>query len=83
MNLGNSMDLSLNHVWEMSHLQWGCNAKSLFKYFLVHAVIMEIFFTFPAFSRSGREILLPTRISRSPFPVRELRSLLVTAKLET
>ena len=41
---------------------------------------MEISFPFPAFSRSGREILLPARISRYSFPVRELRSLTRTLK---
>ena len=32
-------------------------------------------FPFPAFSHSGREILLPARISRSFFPLLELQSL--------
>ena len=53
---------------------WGGGTKRSINMTMLGKCIKNVNY-FPAFSRSGREMLLPAQISRSSFPVRELRSL--------
>ena len=72
--------LSLDPFWKITFQQGGKTKQSnlpygwQFKCVCVRYTVNLV--PFPAFSRSGRKILLPALISRSSFPVRELRSLI-------